>query len=76
MFTLCSRFFLETFGFSILLSLSKQSMVIDFVDLIATKIEIFIKNIPTYFCHLGYSFSAEWEKNIDFQRKKHNNSAK
>jgi hypothetical protein len=51
-------------------------MVIDFVDLIATKVERFIGYIPTYFRHLGYSFSAEWAKNIDFQRKKHNNSAK
>lgn len=72
MFTLLFR----NIGFSILLSLSKQSMVIDFVDLIATKVERFIGYIPTYFCHLRYSFSAEWAKNIDFQRKKHNNSAK
>ncbi len=72
MFTLLFR----NIGFSILLSLSKQSTVIDFVDLIATKVERFIGYIPTYFCHLGYSFSAEWAKNIDFQRKKHNNSAK
>ena len=72
MFTLLFR----NIGFSILLSLSKRSMVIDFVDLIATKVERFIGYIPTYFCHLGYNFSAEWAKNIDFQRKKHNNSAK
>lgn len=72
MFTLLFR----NIGFSILLSLSKQSMVIDFVDLIATKVERFIGYIPTYFCHLEYGFSAEWAKNIDFQRKKHNNSAK
>ena len=62
MFTLLFR----NIVFSILLSLSKQSMVIDFVDLIATKVERFIKNMPTYFRHLGHTFSAEQGKNIEF----------